>query len=107
MKNDTATAHTPRKLRNELKSLVAEAETILTGFQEEHLADLPENLHARFDAAQEQFTDSYKDAKKKVAAGAKYTRAAIREKPYQSMAVAVGAGVLVGMLAMLVGHRGK
>ena len=37
-------------------------------------------------------------------AGAKYTDETIRENPYQSMAVAAGLGLLVGVL---IGRRSK
>ena len=46
----------------------------------------------------------YDGAKKKVVAGAKYTDTAIRENPYQALAIALGVGVLIGVL---VGRRTK
>jgi ElaB/YqjD/DUF883 family membrane-anchored ribosome-binding protein len=61
-------------------------------------------LRTRFDAAQERFTDIYEGAKKKVVAGAKCTDAAIRANPYQSLAIAAGVGLLVGVL---LGRRSK
>ena len=48
--------------------------------------------------ARERIGDAYTKARKNVVAGAKYTDETIREKPYQSMAVALGVGVLVGVL---------
>ena len=55
-------------------------------------------------AAQERFADIYEGAKKKVVAGAKYTAATIRENPYQSLAIALGVGVVLGVL---IGRRTK
>jgi len=46
----------------------------------------------------------YDSTKKKVAAGAKYTDTAIRDNPYQSIAVALGVGVLLGLV---VGRRSR
>ena len=60
----------------------------------EHSSDAISNLRERFSAAQERFSELYDGAKKKVVAGAKYTDTAIRENPYQSMAIALGVGVL-------------
>jgi ElaB/YqjD/DUF883 family membrane-anchored ribosome-binding protein len=107
MKNnkDTASAHhTPKELLSELKTLVAEAETMMADSLSEHSSEALGNLRERFSAAQERFSDIYDGAKKKVVAGAKYTDTTIRENPYQSMAIALGVGVLVGVL---VGRRSK
>jgi len=104
MKNNKDTVHTPKELLTELQALVAEAETMIAGSPSDHSADALGNLHSRFSAAQERFSDLYTGARKKVVAGAKYTDAAIRENPYQSLAIALGVGVLVGVL---VGRRSK
>ena len=104
MKNATESVHTPKELRDELKALVAEAETMMTDSLTEHSAEALHHLRERFAAAQERLTVLYGDAKKKVVAGAKYTDAAIRENPYQSLAIALGVGVLVGVL---LGRRSK
>ena len=104
MKNNQDTAHTPKELLSELQALVVEAETMMTGSLTEHTSEAMGNLRARFAAAQERFGDAYEGAKKKVVAGAKYTDAAIRENPYQALAIAAGVGLLVGVL---VGRRSK
>jgi ElaB/YqjD/DUF883 family membrane-anchored ribosome-binding protein len=98
MKNNKTIAHTPSELLVELKSLVAEAETMMADSLSEHTAEAIGNLRERFSAAQERFSEVYDNTKKKVVAGAKYTDATIRENPYQSMAVALGVGVLLGLL---------
>jgi ElaB/YqjD/DUF883 family membrane-anchored ribosome-binding protein len=104
MKNNKDTAHTPKELLGELQALVAEAETMMADSLSEHTAEAIGNLRERFGAAQERFADMYDSTKKRVVAGAKQTDAAIRENPYQSMAIALGVGVLVGVL---VGRRGR
>jgi ElaB/YqjD/DUF883 family membrane-anchored ribosome-binding protein len=104
MKNNKEGAHTPKELLAELKTLVAEAETMMADSLSEHTEEAIGSLRDRFNAAQERFSDMYERTKKKVAAGAKYTDSAIRENPYQALAVALGVGVLLGLV---VGRRGK
>jgi ElaB/YqjD/DUF883 family membrane-anchored ribosome-binding protein len=97
MKNDTVTAHTPRELRNELKALATEVGNIST--DSGSINTLSENLHARFNSAQESVSDAYAGAKDKVTAGARFTDESIRGNPYWTMAIAIGLGLLVGVLA--------
>lgn len=104
MKNNQDSAHTPKELLVELQALVAEAQTMMTDSVSEKSGEVLENLRTRFSAAQEQFADLYEGAKKKVVAGAKCTDTAIRENPYQALAIAAGVGLLVGVL---VGRRSK
>ena len=105
MKNRTEpTAPTPKELLNELRTLVGEAEKMLADSVTEHSADALTALKSRFTAAQERAADLYAAAKKKVVAGAKATDTTIREHPYQSIAAALGAGLLIGIL---VGRRTK
>jgi ElaB/YqjD/DUF883 family membrane-anchored ribosome-binding protein len=104
MKNNLEHAHTPKDLLTELQALVAEAEGMLTDSVSEHSTEALGHLRARFGAAQERFSHLYEGAKKKVVAGAKYTDTTIRENPYQSLAVALGVGVVLGVL---IGRRSK
>jgi len=104
MKNNKDTPHTPKDLLAELQVLVTEAETMLADSTSEHSSEAVGGLRARLGAAQERFAELYEDARKKVVAGARQTDTAIRENPYQSMAIALGVGVLVGVL---VGRRSK
>jgi ElaB/YqjD/DUF883 family membrane-anchored ribosome-binding protein len=107
MKNDTATAtHSPKELLDELKVLVTEAETMISSSLSEPSPDALEALHARFHAAHERFSDFYVGARKQVIAGAKSTDVAIRDNPYQAMAIALGVGALLGSLTgTLLGRR--
>jgi ElaB/YqjD/DUF883 family membrane-anchored ribosome-binding protein len=99
MKNNNETAQTPKELLNELQTLVTEAEAMIAGAVTEHSSDAFESLRSRFGAAQERFTDAYAGARKKVIAGAKYTDETIRANPYQSLAIAAGVGLIIGVLA--------
>jgi ElaB/YqjD/DUF883 family membrane-anchored ribosome-binding protein len=49
-------------------------------------------------AVTERLSGLYSDARGKVAAGAKATDAAIRERPYHSLAIAASVGLLLGVL---------
>jgi len=104
MKNNQDTARSPKELLVELQALVAEAETMMGDSVAEHSAEAIESLHSRFVAAQEQVADAYAGARKKVVAGAKYTDQTIRANPYQSLAIAAGIGLLVGIF---LGRRSK
>ena len=72
---------------------------MIAGSATEHSADAFDSLRSRFSAAQERFTDAYAGARKKVIAGAKYTDETIRANPYQSLAIAAGIGLIIGVLA--------
>jgi ElaB/YqjD/DUF883 family membrane-anchored ribosome-binding protein len=101
--NET-TAQTPKELLNDLHALVSEAEKMMGDSLTEHTADAVSALRSRFDSAQERLGHLYAGAKQKVVAGAKCTDEAIRANPYQSLAIAAGAGLIIGVL---LGRRSK
>jgi len=86
----------PSELASELRALVAEAEKILRDERSATSHNAVAALRDRFEAAQEQLGNLYTETRQKVTAGAKYADHTIREHPYQALAVAVGAGVLLG-----------
>lgn len=102
--NHESKAQSPKELLNDLQALVAEAEKMMGESVSEHTTDAVVALRERFDAAQERLSDLYEGAKTKAVAGAKYTDAAIRANPYQSLAIAAGVGLLAGVL---LGRRSK
>ena len=104
MKYDNAASHTPKELLAELQALAVEAKTMMSDSISENSAEALAGLRARFDAAHEKFGEIYEGTKKKVIAGAHYTDAAVRENPYQAVAIALGVGVLLGVI---VGRRSK
>ena len=103
MKNKSESP-TPQDLLNDLRTLVAEAEQMMGDSLSEHSADAISALRARFDAAQARLGDLYDGARQKVVAGAKSTDEAIRANPYQALAIALGTGLLIGVL---LGRRTK
>jgi ElaB/YqjD/DUF883 family membrane-anchored ribosome-binding protein len=102
--NKDTTAQTPKELLNELHELVQEAEKMMGDSISEHTADAVSALRTRFDATHERLSELYTGARQKVIAGAKCTDETIRANPYQSLAIAAGAGILLGVL---LGRRGK
>jgi ElaB/YqjD/DUF883 family membrane-anchored ribosome-binding protein len=102
MKNSQPTSDNPDTFLADLRTLVTEAEKLLDG--SETGSENAHTLRERFEAAQERFTDLYAGAKKRVIAGGKATDQAIRENPYQSLAIAAGVGLIVGVL---LGRRSK
>ncbi len=107
MKNSrtSAVTHTtPETFISDLRTLISEAQKILDVAPDDNNGEIDETLRERFEAAQERFTEIYATAKKKVVAGGKYADETIRSNPYQSMALAAGVGLLVGVI---LGRRGK
>lgn len=91
-------AETPEELLADLRNLVLEAEKMLEDSVTEHSQEALQAMRARFEATQERLSDLYEGTKKKVIAGARRTDEAIRENPYQSLAIAAAAGLVVGLL---------
>jgi|SRR6478609_9563774 len=102
MKNNQATAQSPQDLVHDLQALVAEAEKMIGGSVSENSTAAMGALRVRYEAAQERLGELYENTKGRVVAGAKCTDAAIRANPYQSLAIAAGVGLLIGVL---VGRR--
>ena len=111
MKNrhDTSSTETPEQLIEHISRLMAEAEAMIAGPHTEQasgkLASIKERLEAAreqltdvYGRARESITDAYGRARTNVVAGAKYTDETIRTHPYQSLAIALGVGVLLGAL---------
>lgn len=91
-------SESPEEIAAHIKSLMAEAEAMLAGPAGSHTTDRLADIKERLSAAQERFSELYGVAKKKVIAGAKATDETIRSHPYESLAIALGVGVLIGAL---------
>ena len=98
MKNNKQTAQSPQEILEELRSLVTDAEKMVGDSLGETSSEVMGALRQRYAAAQERLGDVYQTARKKVTEGARYTDETIRENPYQSIAVAVGVGLIAGVL---------
>jgi ElaB/YqjD/DUF883 family membrane-anchored ribosome-binding protein len=98
MNNRTATPDSTDAVIENLRTLISEAEKILSeGAAETGGAALAE-LRSRLEDARVRAETLYHDARDKVVSGAKQADETIRAHPYESLAVALGVGVLLGAL---------
>jgi ElaB/YqjD/DUF883 family membrane-anchored ribosome-binding protein len=105
MKNDSGAtaAESPEQIVEHISRLMAEAEAMLEGPVAERAGDKIQDLRSRFNQLQSKASLAYTDARQRVVAGAKATDQTIRAHPYESLAIALGVGVLLGAL---IGRRG-
>ncbi len=96
MKNPSSPAESPEQLAESLRSLIAEAEKTLLSSVSEHADGQLSALHDRLESARDRVATMCADAKVKVVAGAKQADSTIRSHPYESLAIALGVGVLLG-----------
>lgn len=93
---------TADELLNELRTLIAESNTLINDTVNAPTADAVSALRVRFQRAQSQLSTLYANARRQVIAGARYTDEAIRTHPYPSLGIALGTGLLLGVV---VGRR--
>ena len=85
------------KLLQELKEVVEDGEELLRAGANE-LGEQGMAAHARLSAALEAAKTTGRKIQERTIAGAKATDRVIRENPYQSIGVAFGIGLLIGIL---------
>jgi ElaB/YqjD/DUF883 family membrane-anchored ribosome-binding protein len=96
MSTKKATAESPEQLVENLRALIAEAEQTLGSDLAEGASDKLASLRECIVDAKAKIEHGYGVARDKVVAGAKHTDSAIRAHPYESLAIALGVGVLLG-----------
>ncbi len=96
--NVNTTDKAPAEMIEDLRKIIAEAEKMIADSAAEGIDEASAALRQRLEAARARFAEVYEDAREKVVAGARYTDTAIRENPYQSLAVALGLGLVAGIL---------
>lgn len=94
----TAVIETPEQVVEHLRSLIAEAEKTLGSHVSEESAQKFGALRERLADVKERVEEGLAAAKEKVYAGARQTDSAIRAHPYESLAIALGVGVLLGVV---------
>lgn len=82
----------------QLRSLIAEAEKVVSNGVSDTSSNVIADLRDRLQIGLEKLNEYYGGAKDKVIAGARRTDETIRAHPYESLAVALGVGVLIGAL---------
>ena len=99
MKNRTeAGTETPEQIIEHISRLMAEAEAMLAGPVAEQASGKLNDLKDRLNDARDKMGDMYTRARKSVVASARATDQTIRDYPYYSIGIAVGVGLLVGVL---------
>ncbi len=90
-------AVTKDKLVNDLKSVARDAEELIKATAGD-LGEKAQEARTRLAAALERAKVSYQKIQDKAVEGARATDVCIREHPYQSLGVAFGLGLLIGLL---------
>jgi len=96
MKKRNGHAESPEQLVTHLRELLHEAEHLVGDSAGQYVGEKAEAMRERFHQAQERLEELYSTARDKVVAGAKTADGAIRSHPYESLAIALGLGVLIG-----------
>lgn len=85
------------RLVSDLKTVAHDAEDLLKASAGE-VTEKAREARAQLTAALERAKDACQRLEEKAVAGAKATDKVIREHPYQSIGVAFGIGILIGVL---------
>jgi ElaB/YqjD/DUF883 family membrane-anchored ribosome-binding protein len=98
---DTRSANEPdestEKLLQDLKEVVQDGEELLRAGADE-LNERGTAARARLSAALDSAKETGRKLQERTVAGAKATDRAIREHPYQSIGIAFGIGLVIGVL---------
>ncbi len=100
MKTKASATTSPEEILAELRALVAEAESMVNQTLDTS-DDVVASLRKRYDAAQERLLDAYASARHKAVTAAASADDAIRSNPYRSLAIAAGAGLLLGLFVAM------
>ena len=98
MKSRSHSGETAEEVLQNLKTLISEAEELIGSGVANTSSEVLEDVRSRLSDGLEKLNDYYGTAKEKVVAGARRTDETIRSHPYESLAIALGVGVLVGAL---------
>lgn len=97
MKHRSSSSHTsPEELVSNLRGLLAEAEKLVGDSASSYASEKMSDFYDRLHSAQERVQELYGAARDKVVDGAKETDRVIRSHPYETVAIALGIGVLLG-----------
>ena len=92
------TASSAEEIVENLRELIQEAEQVIGNGVTETSSHVLADLRKRLQVGLDKLNDYYGDARERVVAGARRTDETIRSHPYESLAVALGVGLLVGVL---------
>lgn len=97
MKTKTRNHVGAEDILNDLQTLATDTKQMFAENVQGPTAEAVAVLRQRLDDAQGRLAEYYQTAKEKTVAGAKATDKVIRDKPYHSIAIALGVGVLLGL----------
>ena len=89
---------TAEEMMEDLRALINEAEQVVSNGVSSTSSQVVADLRERLENGLEKLNDLYGSAKERVVAGARRTDETIRSHPYESLAVALGVGVVIGAL---------
>ena len=95
--NDTDMKESTQKLIRDLRQVVQDGEEVLRAGAGE-LGERSAAARAKLSAALQSAKETARKLQDKTVAGAKATDKVIREHPYQSIGIAFGLGLLIGVL---------
>src|SRR5579884_1485176 len=99
--NSKTNEHSAEQLIKNIQKLMAEVEEIIASSGEtvsQEASSKLEELQNRLSSATDAVKGYYNTARKRVVAGAQVADDTIRTHPYESLAVALGLGVVLGAL---------
>lgn len=88
---------TKEKLVNDLKTVAHDAEELIRATASD-MGEKTKEARARLSTALDRAKETCRTMQEKAVAGAKATDKVIREHPYQSIGVAFGLGIVIGVL---------
>lgn len=88
----------PRELVENLRQMIDEAESMIVGTASHQMDETVEELREQLQEKIDSLKAAYQQAEGRVVDVATATDQAIRQKPYQSLGIAAGIGVIVGLL---------
>lgn len=97
-RHHTSSPETPEQLIEHISRLMSEAEAMIAGPVSDQSPGKLTDIKDRLESARARLNEVYAAARTNVVAGARFTDETIRQHPYQSLAIALGIGVLLGAL---------
>ncbi len=95
---DNVHAETPSELAKDLKQLIHDAEKMLVNTASEHVDETVEELRKQLREKIDHLRSAYETAEGRVLSVATEADKRIRKNPYESVGLAVGIGIIIGLV---------
>lgn len=96
--NDVETAPSPRELVENLREMIDEAEHMIVQTASHQMDETVEELREQLQERLDRLKATYQGAEDRVISAATAADQSIRQNPYQSLGIAAGVGVIIGLL---------